>query len=146
MASEDTLIGNDLVFQLGDDASPPNYEDMCAVYDFGSIGEEKPLVDVTALCDAARTYRNGLPDGSEIPLACNFLPDDPQLRELYRSYKDDEIRNFAIQQKDGSPGESFTFRATIRAWNVGAPIGERATFTFTLKVSGEVLWNEAEAA
>jgi len=146
MASEDTLIGNDLVFQLGDDSSPPVYTDFCAVYDFGAIGEEKPLVDVTALCDDARTYRNGLPDGSEIPLSCNFLPDDPQLRELYQAYKNDEIRAFAIQQKGGSPGESITFRATIRAWNLAGAIGERSVFTFTLKVSGEVLWNEAEAA
>lgn len=143
MASEDTLIGNDLVFMLGTDDSPPVYSDMCAVFDFGAVGEEKSLVDVTALCDEARTYRNGLPDGIEIPLQCNFLPDDDQALALKAAYDNDTVKNFRIARKEGSPATVFEFRAIVRAWNVAGPIGARAVLTFTLKITGGVEWTTA---
>lgn len=142
MASEDTLIGNDLVFQIGDGNSPEVFADMCAVFDFGSVGEEKPLVDVTTLCDDARAYRNGLADGVEIPLQSNFIPGDTTLHTLYTAYKNDEVPRFRIARKgQSSPdGEYFEFSATVRAWNVTGPIGDRSVITYTLKISGEVEW------
>ena len=140
MSSEDTLLGNDWVVQLGDASSPPVFTNMCAVFDFGAVGEEKPLVDVTAYCDTARTYRNGLADGVEIPLQCNFLSGDTQLDALYTAYKADTLVDIRILRKDSSPEEYFSFAATVRAWNVSGAIGERSSLTFTLKVSGEVTW------
>lgn len=141
MASEDTLIGNDWVVQLGNGDSPPVFSDLCAAFDFGSIGEEKPLVDVTSYCDDARAYRNGLADGVEIPLQLNYIPGDAQAASLYTSYKNDTLVDIKILKKDpDSPAEYFQFQATVRAWNVTGPIGERSVLQFTLKVSGEVLW------
>lgn len=140
MASEDTLIGNDFVVQIGDGLSPEGFADFCPAIDFGALGEEKPLVDVSALCDVARAYRNGMADGLEIPLQCNFLQGDTQLQGLYADYQADTIRRFRVLIKDSSPAEYFEFGATIRAWNVAGPIGERATLTFTMKISGAVLW------
>lgn len=140
MASEDALIGNDFVVQLGDGNSPEQFFDLCAAFDFGNVGEEKPLVDVTSYCDAARTYRNGLADGVEIPLQNNFIPGDTLLARLYEAYKNDELVTIRIARKDTSPPEYFEFSATVRAWNVSGPIGERAVLTYTLKISGEVIW------
>lgn len=142
MASEDTLIGNDWKVQLGDENSPPDYTDICAAFDFGSVGEEKPLVDVTTYCDDARAYRNGLADGVEIPLQCNYIPGDTTLQSLYNAYKNDTIVPIRIIRKaEESPdGEYFAFSATVRAWNVTGPIGERSVLTFTLKISGAVTW------
>ncbi len=142
MASEDTLIGNDWVVQLGDDSSPPVFTDLCAAFDFGQVGEEKPLVDVTSYCDNARAYRNGLADGVEIPLQNNYIPGDAQLAALYTAYKNDTLVHIRIARKEeASPaGEYFLFDATVRAWNVTGPIGERSVLTYTLKISGEVLW------
>lgn len=140
MASEDTLIGNDWVVQLGNGASPPVFADMCAAFDFGSVGEEKPLVDVTAYCNNARAYRNGLADGVEIPLQSNYLSGDAQLQALYEAYRNNTLVDIRILKKDSSPEEYFQFQATVRAWNVTGPIGERSVLTFTLKISGEVTW------
>lgn len=146
MASEDTLIGNDWVVQLGDGSSPPVFADLCAAFDFGSVGEEKPLVDVTSYCDDARAYRNGLADGVEIPLQLNYIPGDAQAAFLYAAYRADELVDVKILKKDpDSPAEFFQFQATVRAWNVTGPIGERSVLTFTLKVSGEVLWVDSAA-
>lgn len=142
MASEDTLIGNDFVLQLGDDSSPPIFTDFCAAFDFGAVGEEKPLVETTAYCDAARTYRNGLADGKELSIQCNFISNDPQLESLYLDYQNDVIRPFRILVKNSSPVEHFTFESTVRAWELSGPIGERSVLTFTVKVSGGVLWTQ----
>lgn len=140
MASEDALIGNDFTVQLGDGNTPEVFSDLCAAFDFGSVGEEKPLVDVTSYCDDGRAYRNGLADGVEIPLQMNFIPGDTQTQSLYDSYQANEVRNFRIARKNASPEEFFAFTATIRAWNVTGPIGERAVLSFTVKISGAVTW------
>jgi hypothetical protein len=142
MASEDTLIGNDFTVLLSDGASPPDYRDLCAAFDFGAIGEEKPLVEVTSYCDEARAYRNGLADGVEIPLQCNFIVGDELLLELYNHYKNDTIASFRIVATgtDASPDNYFEFSATVRAWNITGAIGERSVLTFTLKISGAVTW------
>jgi Phage tail tube protein len=146
MASEDSLIGNDWVVQIGDATTPPTvYTDMCSVFDFGSVGEEKPLVDVTTYCDTARTYRNGLADGTEIPLQMNYIPGDEFAKQLYDAYKTDSLVHIKIKHKDSiAPDEeSFTYDATVRAWNVTGPIGDKSVLQFTLKVSGEILWQQA---
>jgi hypothetical protein len=139
MASEDTLIGNDFDVQIGDGNSPETFANICAAFDFAAFGEEKPLIDVTTFCDTARTYRNGLPDGVEIPLQCNYIRGDTQLQTLKSLYDSNTIRNFRIQTKD-SPVEYFQFAATVRAWNTSGTIGEKSILTFTLKVTGGVDW------
>lgn len=143
MASEDTLLGNDWVVQLGDGNSPQQFDNLCAAFDFSGVGEEKPLVDVTSYCDDARKYRNGLADGIEIPLQCNFVPGDPQLVQLYEASKNDELISLRLARKNTSPAEYFEFNAIVRAWNVAPPIGDRSVLSFTLKISGEVLWIRA---
>ncbi len=144
------LLGNDFKVLLGDGDSPPEFADLCAAVDFGSVGEEKPLVDVTSYCDDARAFRNGLADGVEIPLQLNYISGDSAAKALYDAYKADELVQIRISKKDEpnvSPTvpEYFEFNATVRAWNVSGAIGERATLTFTLKVSGSVLWVTPEA-
>jgi len=141
-----TLIGNDWKVQIGNEDSPPVFSDLCAAFDFGSIGEEKPLVDVTTYCDDARSYRNGLADGVEIPLQLNYVEGDVLAKQLYDAYSNDELVLIRILKKagaDDSPEEEpvyFEFAATVRAWNVTGPIGEKSVLTFTLKVSGRVNW------
>lgn len=146
MASEDTLIGNEFRFQVGNGASPEVFTDMCAVVEANGLGEESPLIDTTSMCDQARTYRRGLPDGLEIPLVANFIQGDTQIQGLYNDYKAKTPRNFRMVIADSSPEEYIEFTATIRGWNLGAPIGEKATMTFTLKATGEVNWVFEEAA
>ena len=104
------------------------------------LGEESPLIDTTALCDLARTYRRGLPDGLEIPLVVNFIQGDTQIQALYLAYKAKTVLNFRMAIADSSPPEYVEFSAIIRGWNLGAPSGEKSSMTFTLKATGEVNW------
>lgn len=141
MASEDTMLGNEFKFQVGNGAEPTEiFSDFCAVSDPGAIGEEKALIDVTSMCDEARTYRGGLPDGVSIPLKCNFIQGDTAIRSMYQSYRQDTRRNYRLALDDTSPPEYFEFGAIVTAWNLGIPVGDKASVTFTLKISGLVDW------
>lgn len=140
MASEDTLIGNELVLAMGDGDSPEVFEDFCAIGDVAGLGESKPLVDVTAICDDARKFRNGLKEGAEMTIAANLIQGDAQTRALFGRYQTDDIVNFQYRFKGVSPAEYFAWSATILGWAIAAPIGEKATLTFTMKISGPVVW------
>jgi hypothetical protein len=139
-ASEETRIGNEFKFQIGS-GSPATFTDFCAVTDAGQIGESSPQIDVTSLCDEARTYRAGLADGSQINLKCNFLQGDATIRALYQAYKTKTRQVFRLKVDDTSPEEYFEFNATVLGWNVTAPVGAKAEVTFTLKISGGVTWH-----
>jgi hypothetical protein len=138
-----TKIGNDFTFQVGiggtslDDAT---YHDFCAVFDAGTIGETKPLIDVTSLCDQARTYRSGLSDGASFTLKCNFLDGDYLEQEMYSAFKSHLVQAYRLKLDGISPEEHFEFNATITAWQVLVPVGAKAELNFTLKVTGPVTW------
>lgn len=141
MPSVDTLIGNEFRFAIQkSDLSPNEFIDFCAVIDPGSIGEEKPLIDVTSLCDPGRVYRGGLRDGVEISLVVNFIQGDAQIRAMYEQFQADTQETFRLYIPGTSPEEYFQFNAIVRAWNLGIPNGDKASMTFTLKVNGSVLW------
>src|SRR5262245_31463069 len=136
MESTDTLLSNDLTFEMGNVGSPADFEEVCAVASRGEIGEEKPLVEVTGLCDVVRVYRNGLADGAEFPLVANFRRTaengtDAGLKDLYQAYKTDTPKAFRIAVRGSSPLESFEFTAILRAWNIGGGSpGEPAQLNF----------------
>lgn len=136
-ASSFTRIGNEFTFQIGS-GSPPTFADFCAVVDSGSIGETKPQIDVTSLCDTARVYRPGLADGASITLKCNYLSGDSVILALYAAYDANTIETFRLLADDTSPEEAFEFQAAVLGWNVTTPVGAKAEVSFTLKISGAV--------
>jgi hypothetical protein len=140
MSSEDTLIGNELRLQIGDGNSPQVFTDFCAITDVGGLGESKPQIDVTALCDLARKFRAGLKEGNEVTLTANLIQGDQQTRDLFASYGTDEIVDFRYTMVGVSPEEYFQFSGAILSWGIAGPSGERATMTFTVKITGEVDW------
>lgn len=141
--AEETLIGNDLKFQIGDASSPPEFSDLCVAFDVGEVGEEKSLEDITTLCDNIRKYRNGLADGMEIPLQTNVEMQDADIRTLYAAYKDNTEVPFRLITKAPLPEDSFTFIAIVRGWRLASPVGTKGIFTFTLKITSEVLWDQS---
>mgnify|MGYP003580801584 CR=1 FL=1 len=140
MASEDTIIGNELILEIGDGNSPEVFTPFCAIGDVSGLGETKPQVDVTTICDDARTFRNGLKEGNEMTVAANMIQGDAQTRALFEQYQSDEIVNFRYRFKDVSPAEYFAWSATVLSWNIAAPIGEKGVMTFGMKISGAVEW------
>lgn len=137
-ASSFTRIGNEFTFQIGA-GSPPTFSNFCAVVDAGSIGESKPQIDVTSLCDNARAYRAGLADGAQVTLKCNYLSGDSVILALYQAFKNHTVEVFRLLADDTSPPEAFQFHASILGWNVIAPVGAKAEVSFVLKITGSVV-------
>jgi hypothetical protein len=140
MASEDTLIGNELRLQIGSQDSPPTFTDFCAASDIAGLGESKPQVDVTTLCDLSRKFRGGLAEGAEVTITANLIQGDVDTRALFTAYQADDIVPFRLLVGDDSPQEYFAFAGAILAWTIANPIGEKASMTFTVKISGGVQW------
>jgi len=146
MESTDTLLSNDLTFEIGDGGSPPTYQQLCAAASRGEVGEEAPLVEVTGLCDDVRAYIAGLADGAEFPVTVNFRRTtvdgtDPGLTDLYQAYKTQRRVPIRIAVRGASPFEGFTFDAIVRSWNIGGgEPGNPAQLTFTLKIVSPIVW------
>lgn len=136
------LIGNELRFKYLDTTTSPNsYAVLDAVVDFGEFGEEKPLIDITEQSSSAREYRNGLADGLEIPLTMNFLGNSANIssfNRMYSAYSNNTLMTFRIVTLNSSPQFGFQFNATVRSWRVSAPVGEKSSVSFALKISGAV--------
>lgn len=139
----DSLIGNDFKFQIGDGEDPEVFVDFCAAFDVGEIGEEKPLIDITTLCDNVMKYRAGLIDGLEIPLQVNTSMQDPHIRTVYAAYGSGEALSFRLITKSPLPEETFTFAAIVRGWRVQPPVGAKAVMSFTLKINSAVEWDQS---
>lgn len=134
-----SLLGNEFQIQyLSTSVSPNAYTLLNAAVDFGEFGEEKPLVDITTLNSTAREYRNGLADGLEIALQMNYAEADSQWDALYNAYANDTTMYFKILVDNSSPIEGWSFAATVRGWRVNGTPGEKASSTFTLKITGAV--------
>jgi hypothetical protein len=136
-ASSFTRIGNEFTFQIGA-GSPPVFSNFCAVFDAGSIGENKPQIDVTSLCDQARVFRAGLADGAQITLKANYLSGDSVILALYQAFKNHTIEVFRLLVDGTSPPEAFEFHASILGWAVLTPLGAKAEVNFVLKITGSV--------
>lgn len=134
------LLGNELRFQYRDvNASPNVWKTLDSVFDFGELGEEKPLVDISALISTAREYRGGLPDGLEIPIQANFDAGSADFAFLYGAYTNDTLVSFRAFIPNVSPEEGFTFAAIVRSWSVSGTPGEKSIARFGLKISGSVV-------
>lgn len=140
MASEDTLIGNELRLQMGDGNSPEDFTDVCSANDVSGVGESKPQVDVTTLCDLVRRFRGGLAEGEEVTIAANLIQGAADTRSLFQAYQADDIVNFRLVMIGTSPEEFFAFSLAILSWQIAGPVGEKAQITFTGKISGGVEW------
>lgn len=143
MSSEDTLLSGagETVLQIGDGNSPEVFADFCAITAVSGLGEAKPLVKVTSMCDLAEVFRGGLPEGAEVTLTANLIQGDAQTRALFESYQADEFVNFRFAILGTSPAEYFQWRATILGWSIdpGEP-GSKMSMMFTTKITGAVEW------
>jgi hypothetical protein len=138
MASEDTLLGNAFVLQIGDGNSPEGFVDACSVNDISGLGETKTQVDVTTYCDDARTFIGGLREGNEVTLAANLIVPASDIGDLFDAWDAGANVTFRFAKKDSPTACYLQWGGALLNWSLAAPVGEKGVLTFTVKISGGV--------
>lgn len=136
-------IGYGTVLSRGDGLSPEGFVRIAEVRKVGEFGSERGLIDMTNLDspDTFMEYLLAMKDGVELPVECNFLPANatqgPETG-LIKDHNDGVSRNFTLEL----PGDfgTFTFSALVRAWKANVAPNEGLIATFTLKLTGAIVY------
>lgn len=106
---------------------------------------EPSEIDMSHLRSTAREFRNGLRDEGSISGEMNFVPADPGQVILTQMQGEKTGRTVRItvppvdEEGQQLPGYQWTFTALARGMPVALATDEKATKSFTLRVSGSVL-------
>src|SRR5687767_9262248 len=77
MAGTDARIGFGCLLKMGNDASPQVFNSIAQVFSLGEFGAERALIDKTNFDSPSfMEYILNLPDGTELTVSANFLPND----------------------------------------------------------------------
>src|SRR5262245_27506080 len=142
MAQTEARLGYSTELRRGSGLSPETFTLVKEVTSIGDFGEENDLVEVTHMTspNARKEYIYGLADGSEVPVECNYIPDDATHQGLISDNKDRTSRNFEMElyDTDGVSEGKFLFTALVMGWKIDLEVAEAQKATFTLKVTGEI--------
>lgn len=120
--------------------SPETYADVPEVIEISGFGQTNDLVDVTHFgSDGVREYISGLADGQEFTVTCNRLPDNAVQASMIADVGSKLTTTYQIVETDGRGNtETFQFAAVALSWGVGPQVDDRATISFSLKISGDI--------
>lgn len=142
MATSTHTIGKGLTLKRGGSSSPQSFVTVAEVKGITGFGEEKPLVEVTHFQSVAREYINGLADGKEYQVTCNWLPEDATQNfaaGILKDYTDDTTRNYRLYVPPTAGGGYFYFAAITRGWEpTNLNPANALEIQFTMKISGGV--------
>lgn len=133
--------GSQTTIKIGDGASPEVFTTVAEINNFGELGQANDLIEVTHLLSTAKEYIGGLPDGVEIPIAANYVPNDTAQVAAIAKVASGTTANFKYIYPSGAAGGSkmFTFAALVLAWNIGPTTpNEAVKLNMRLKVSGAI--------
>lgn len=137
----EAIVSQGITVEIGDTASPPNYDEIPEIKSISGPSTTIPMIDVTSLASAAKEYRPGLKDQGEIQLSINWSPDNSVHADLRTAQSDREIRPFRITWTDTSPVTVWTFDAYVMSFSVSAAVDQVVEASVTLRVTGDI--NEA---
>ena len=121
--------------------SPGEYERVCQVFGISGLGQTNDLIEATTFCSGGnREWINGLADGSEITLECNYETGTTGaiLGIMIADVQAKNQRKFIVSVDDGSPSQRFSFTAICLSWTLNPAVDDRNTISFGLKVSGAI--------
>ncbi len=149
MATDQPFVGQ-VYFEMAlaeSPGSPVEYVRICEIHGISGLGETNDLVDVTTFCSGGnREYIGGLADGQEITLDANFIINSDGRRALIAAQKAKRnvlSRVVADDDGDGNADLSFYFSSAVLGWVFNPSVDDKNAIQFTLKISGEVLIEEA---
>jgi predicted secreted protein len=99
-------------------------------------------IDVTSheSADGFREFIGGLRDGGEISIEGNFIQDDAGQLALLASLNSGAVESFVILFTDSA---QFAMSGIVTAFEVGAPMDDKISFSATIKISGKPVFTGA---
>lgn len=150
MAGTEARIGFGCLLKIGDAASPQTFNAIAQVRNLGNFGAERALIDKTNFDSPFfMEYILAMPDGSEMAVTCNFLPNNPTQNSttgLIKAMADAVEREFQLLIRDSySLAEvgTFSFSGLPRAWNVPIETNTLMEITFAIKLTGFISYSAA---
>ncbi|MEO8224130.1 MAG: hypothetical protein ABI661_04950 [Gammaproteobacteria bacterium] len=138
MDSSDTLLGSDFRLLIGDGNSPEGFVDACSIGDVAGLGESKSQVEVTTYCDDAKAFIGGLREGQEVTLTANFIPGATDVAALFAGWDSGSNMSFRFAMKSSPDTVYLQWSGALLSWAFLPPVGDKASLTFTVKISGGV--------
>lgn len=136
--STSAFLGSGTLLKIGDGASPEVFTTIGEVTSIGNFGQENDLVEVTHLQSTAKEYIYGLPDGVEVPIACNYLPTNAQQVALLAAQAARTTKNFKLVMPSGGGSLTFSFAALARKWDLNFTPNDGVKLNAGLKISGAI--------
>jgi hypothetical protein len=135
-----TYLADGTVFSRGDSASPEVFTPIAQVQAIGTIGQTRPLINVSNLSSTGTEWKKGLADGEEITLAIQYDPDDTGHGGLRADLAANTTRNFRVTFTD-SPAQTVTFAGLVTGWvNDGIEVDGVLMLQVTIKPSGDLTY------
>ncbi len=127
--------------QLGDAASPENFNTVEEVLTISGFGIQNELVDVTNFDSPnnSKEYIGGLADGAEITAECNYIDGVvTQQNNLRIAVGTAATRNFRLVYTGASPDQQWAFAAVCLGWEITPSPDQQNRISFRLKISGSI--------
>ena len=136
-------IGHGALFERETDV-PGTYESVGEVFEITPPNMTRDAVDATHM-QTENFYREfipGLKDGGEVSFTAALLPDGAVQQRLKEDFDAPTVRNYRIKlpDQDQQPQEYVTFAGIVTGYNPTAPLEDKMTLAFTVKVSGKPVW------
>jgi len=147
MSAAGSFVGK-IFFEKGNHVfgdTPEDWDRIAEVHAIGGIGETNDLVNATTFASEDNyEYIGGLADGATITLELNYKRQNDNIQALIQEVKDksSSAYRFVIGESAATDKEEYSFLGIAISWSLNPSVEDRNTFTFVVKVSGEIEYKE----
>jgi hypothetical protein len=120
----------------GSGATPEVYTAIGEIVNASGPSESRETIDTTDLSEDSRSHVAGLLDSGEVSVECNAYPSDTGQERVREDLRDGTYRSYQIKLTDDT---TLTFTATPTAASPAFAVGEKVSFSFTLRIRGLVV-------
>jgi len=106
-----------LYLQMGDGASPEEFDTIAEICDMPPFAVSKSLRDRTCLDDTVRQLYPGMEEPPSITVTMFWDPTDSPQNALYDAYTDETEDNYQILCPDSPPSATWSFSARISGFS-----------------------------
>lgn len=132
------LTGHGIVLQRGTGTgTPETFETIAEITDCGSPQKTAEDIEVTHTQspNKYKQYVQGLREGGEVALECNWLPGDQTHTHIDDDFESGTIHNYKIEMNN-TPMTTIAFTAYVKGIGPRIDRAGKVSATFTFKVTG----------